>query len=275
MELLHTPVSRPIRGQLVFLGTGTSHGIPVIGCPCPVCHSDDPRNRRTRCSVVVGLPEGNLLIDTPPELRLQLVREGIGLIHAVAYTHAHADHLFGVDDLRIFGDYLGHNLPIYCDEHVERRLRKVIDYAFDPELNKHYAGGVPRLAPHRLDSQPLLVLGASMRAIPLFHGRGQIYGFRIGNLAYCTDTNHIPDPSLEMLQGLDTLILDCLRRGTHPTHFNLDQALAAARQIGAKKTYFTHMCHELEHQTVNRELPPGIELAYDGLVLPFDWTIDD
>jgi phosphoribosyl 1,2-cyclic phosphate phosphodiesterase len=273
MELPRTPVSRPIQGQLVFLGTGTSHGVPVIGCPCPVCHSEDPRDRRTRCSVILGLPEGNLLIDTPPELRLQLVREGIGLVHAVAFTHGHADHLFGVDDLRIFGDYLGRDLPIYCDEHVERRLRKVVDYAFDPELNKHYAGGVPRLSVHRVDSAPMTVLGARVVPVPVMHGRAQIYGYRIGNLAYCTDTNRIPDASLELLQGLDTLVLDCLRRQTHPTHFSLEQALAVARQIGARRTYFTHMCHDLPHAAMNLELPPGIELAYDGLVLPFDWTL--
>jgi phosphoribosyl 1,2-cyclic phosphate phosphodiesterase len=265
-----TPTSHPILGHLVFLGTGTSHGVPVIGCHCPVCRSTDPRDHRTRCSVVLGLPEGNLLIDTPPELRLQLVRQGIGLVHAVAYTHAHADHLFGVDDLRIFGEYLGHDLPVYCDEPVEQRLRKVLDYAFDPDLDKRYAGGVPRLALHRITSEPMFVLGARLIPIPVFHGKSRILGYRIGNLAYCTDTNHIPEQSFDLLRGIDTLVLDCLRRTPHPTHYHLDQALAVARQIGAKKTYFTHMCHDLGHAATNRELPPGIELAYDGLTLPFE-----
>lgn len=264
-----TPSSRSIRGQLVFLGTGTSHGVPVIGCDCPVCQSDDPRDRRTRCSVVLGLPEGNLLIDTPPELRLQLIQQGIGMVHAVAFTHAHADHLFGVDDLRIFGEYLGHDLPVYCDDHVERRLRKVVDYAFAPEVDKGYAGGVPRLALHRLTAEPLFVLGARLIPIPVFHGKSPIFGYRVGNLAYCTDTNRIPDSSLDLLQGLDTLVLDCLRHSVHPTHFSLEQAVAAARQIGAQRTCFTHMCHDLGHAATQRELPPGIELAYDGLTLPF------
>lgn len=252
----------------MFLGTGTSHGIPVIGCACPVCRSSDTRDRRTRCSAILGLPEGNLLIDTPPELRLQFVAQGIGVAHAVMFTHAHADHLFGVDDLRIFGEYLGHDIPTYCDEAVERRLRKVLDYAFDPQLDKRYAGGVPRLAIHRITAEPMFILGSQVTPIPLSHGHLQIYGYRIGNLAYCTDTNRIPDESFRLLEGLDTLILDCLRYRPHPTHFALDEALNTARRIAAKRTYFTHMCHDLAHEATNRALPPGIELAYDGLAIP-------
>ena len=135
-----------ITGKLVFLGTGTSHGVPVIGCGCATCLSDNPKNHRTRCSVVLGLPEGNLLIDTTPELRVQLLRERIGVIHAVLYTHEHADHLFGLDDLRIFPEYLGHDIPVYCEEPVERRIRTAFDYAFDPAIREYPAGGVPRLA---------------------------------------------------------------------------------------------------------------------------------
>jgi len=253
----------------VFLGTGTSHGIPVIGCGCPACTSQDPRDQRTRCSAILGLPEGNLLIDTTPELRLQLLRERIGIVHAVAYTHGHADHLFVVDDLRVFGEYLGHEVPIYCGESVERRLRKVLDYAFDPARDKHYAGGVPQLRVHPLNGSPLRVLGVQVTPIPLLHGRLPIYGYRIGNLAYCTDTSQIPDSSFELLRGLDTLVLGCLRHRPHPTHFNMEQALAAATQVGAKRTYFTHICHELVHAAANAQLPLGIELAYDGLTVPF------
>jgi phosphoribosyl 1,2-cyclic phosphate phosphodiesterase len=232
--------------------------------------STDTRDQRTRCSVLLGLPEGNLLIDTTPELRIQLLRQRIGIVHAVAYTHGHADHLFGVDDLRIFGDYLGHEVPIYCSERVEHRLRKVLDYAFDPARDKHYAGGVPQLSLHRLGSEPVQVLGARLVPIPLLHGRLQINGYRIGNLAYCTDTSQIPDSSFELLRGLDTLVLGCLRHRPHPTHFNMQQALTAAQQIGARRTYFTHICHELLHIAASAQLPPGVELAYDGLTVPFD-----
>lgn len=266
-QLPLTPTSRPIRGQMVFLGTGTSHGIPVVGCRCPVCTSPDPHDQRTRCSAILGLPEGNLLIDTPPELRLQLVREQIGILHAVVYTHAHADHLFGLDDLRIIGQYLGQDLPLYCDERVERRIRSAFAYAFDGR-DPNYAGGVPRLAVFRVTSEPIFLLGARLIPIPLCHGKWPVYGYRIGNVAYCTDTNQIPAESLALLEGLEVLVLDCLRHKPHHTHFNVEQAVAMARRIGAKKTYFTHMCHDLAHAPTNRELPEGMQLAYDGLTLP-------
>ena len=148
------PISRDITGQLVFLGTGTSHGVPVIGCDCPTCSHPAPKNQRTRCSVVLGLPGGNLLVDTAPDLRTQLLRERIGLIHAVLYTHEHADHLFGLDDLRIFSLYHNDDLPIYCQQPVEDRIRKVFDYAFDPVAREYPAGGVPRLVFRRVDSEP-------------------------------------------------------------------------------------------------------------------------
>ncbi len=259
-----------MRGQLVFLGTGTSHGVPVVGCPCAVCRSSDRRNQRTRCAVVAGLPQGNLLIDTPPELRLQLLREGVGMIHAVAYTHEHADHLFGLDDLRIFADYLGHDLPVYCAARVEQRIRKVFDYAFDPVARDYQAGGVPRMVLQRIDRQPVEVLGAQVVPVPLRHGRSEVLGFRIGNVAYCTDTNGVLEPSLRLLEGLDVLVLDCLRRRAHVSHFNLEEAVEMARRIGARRTLFTHMSHDLEHAATNAMLPRGMELAWDGLSVPLE-----
>ena len=263
-----SPVSVDIRGQFVFLGTGTSHGIPVIGCGCPVCNSPDPRNRRTRCSVVLGLPEGNLLIDTPPDLRTQLLREQIGLIHAVLYTHEHADHLFGLDDLRVFALYLGADLPVYCDSQVERRIRKAYDYAFDPVTRQYPAGGVPRLDFRRLTGEPLEILGTEVIPIPLRHGRYDVWGFRVGDVAYCTDTNGIPPESVRLLEGLDVLVLDCLRHRPHATHYSLDEAIETARQLSPKRTLFTHMCHDLEHEATGAALPPGMELAYDGMKIP-------
>jgi len=255
---------------MVFLGTGTSHGVPVVGCTCDVCRSNDPRNRRTRCAVVLGLPEGNLLIDTPPELRLQLLRERIGLVHAVAYTHEHADHLFGLDDLRIFADYLGADLPVYCAPRVEQRIRRVFDYAFDPVARNYPAGGVPRMVLHSIGGEPFELLGARVIPVPLRHGRHQVLGFRVGKLAYCTDTNEIPRSSLPLLEGLDVLVLDCLRRRQHVSHFNLEQAIDTARRIGARRTLFTHISHDLEHAQTNALLPPGMELAWDGLSVPLD-----
>ncbi len=268
------PVSQDIRGQLVFLGTGTSHGVPMIGCACPTCTSPNPKNHRTRCSVVLGLPHGNLLIDTTPELRLQLLREGIGLVHAVAYTHGHADHLFGLDDLRIFPEYLGHDVPIYCRQDVEAVIRRAFHYAFDPELREYPVGGVPRLQFRRVDGSPLEVLGARVVPLRLDHGRQGTLGFRVGRVAYCTDTSGVPPETWPLLEGLDVLILDCLRREPHPTHLSLDQAVDLARRLAPRRTLFTHLCHRLEHEAVSAELPPGVELAYDGLRIPLGIDYD-
>jgi len=260
---------KDIRGQLVFLGTGTSHGVPVIGCDCAICTSRDPKNQRTRCSLVLGLPEGNLLIDTSPELRIQLLREGIGRIHAVAYTHGHADHLFGLDDLRIFPSYLGGDLPIYCETAVEQQIRLAFSYAFDPEVQQYPAGGVPKLrfSPLR-PGVPITILGENILPIRLEHGRYQVLGFRIGQIAYCTDTSGIPPESWPLLQGLEVLILDGLRWEPHPTHLHLEAAVALAQKLAARRTLLTHICHHLDHQQTNARLPPGMELAYDGLRIP-------
>jgi phosphoribosyl 1,2-cyclic phosphate phosphodiesterase len=270
--LAHRVATTDIRGQFILLGTGTSVGVPVIGCDCPVCTSDDPRNQRLRCAAVLGLPDGVLLIDTPPDLRLQLLRAGIGLVHAVAFTHEHADHLYGLDDLRLFQFYLRRPVPIYCESQVEDRIRLVYDYAFSHQPPTH-AGSTPQLEFHTIGLDPFQVLGATVVPIRLNHGpRFRVLGFRIGNLAYCTDTNDIPPESWPRLHGLDVLILDALRRKPHPTHFSLDQAVAAAGRIGAKRTYFTHIGHDLDHEATNAGLPQGMALAYDGLSLPLgDW----
>lgn len=259
---------KDIRGQLVVLGTGTSVGVPAIGCNCQVCRGGHPRNQRTRCSVILGLPAGNLLIDTPPDLRFQLLREEIGIVHAVLYTHEHADHLFGLDDLRLFPFYLGHPVPLYCEAHVEQRIRHSFDYAFRNEEATH-AGAVPQLTLHTIDERPFELLGCQITPIRLKHGpRSNVLGFRVGNVAYCTDTNEIPESSWELLTGLDVLILDALRRKPHVTHFSLEQAIEAAQWVAAKRTLFTHMSHDLDHETVNASLPAGMSLAYDGQRIP-------
>ncbi len=252
---------------MVFLGTGTSVGVPVIGCGCSTCASNNPRNSRLRCALVLGLPGGNLLIDSPPDLRTQLLREKIGIIHAALFTHDHADHVFGLDDLRLFPYYLGHPLPVYCEDQVEARIRKSFDYAFAHEA-PHYAGGVPQISFQRITTEPFEVLGQPIVPIRLEHGRFRVLGFRIGNIAYCTDTNLIPPESWPLLEGLDVLVVDALRLKPHPTHFSLAQAVEVAERVAAKRTYFTHMSHDLEHEATNAGLPAGMELAYDGLRIP-------
>jgi len=218
--------------------------------------------------VVLGLPEGNLLIDSPPELRVQLIREQIGLIHAVAYTHAHADHLFGLDDLRIFPHYLEREVPIYCRAKVEQRIRRTFAYAFDPAVQAFPAGGIPKLAFETIDGEPFRVLGAEVTPIPLEHGPFKCLGFRVGNVAYCTDVKTIPPASAERLRGLDVLILDCLRDEPHVTHMNVEEALAAVAALKPRQTLLTHLCHRLEHESTRARLPAGVDLAYDGLKIP-------
>jgi len=254
-----------ISGKLILLGTGTSVGVPALGCHCPVCIGGDPKNQRTRCSAIFGLPNGNLLIDTPPDLRQQLVREGLGLVHAVCYTHEHADHIFGLDDLRLMQFYLGGPVPLYCNEQVQRRLEQSFSYAFENRVQTH-AGAVPSLQFQRIGDQPFQVLGTRVQPIPVRHGpRFEVLGFRIGRVAYCTDVKEIPPASMDLLEDLDTLVLSALRYEPHPTHLNLDEALAVVAQLKPRRTYFTHCSCHLDYHQVNAQLPPGVELAYDGL----------
>ncbi|MDB4864475.1 MAG: MBL fold metallo-hydrolase [Pirellulaceae bacterium] len=260
-------ITTDIRGKLILLGTGTSVGVPSIGCGCYVCTSPNPKNNRTRCSVILGLEQGNLLIDTGPDLRQQLLREKIGLVHGVLYTHEHADHIFGMDDLRLFQFYLGHAVPVYCEPNVEQRLRQSFDYAFTDRKQTH-RGSIPQISMNTISTAPFEVLGTKVIPIRLYHGpRFKVLGFRIGNIAYCTDTNEIPEQSWPLLEGLDCLILDALRRKPHATHFGLDEAVEVAKKIGAKRTVFTHISHDLEHEQTNRALPDSMELAYDGMQL--------
>ncbi len=256
-------------GEIVFLGTGTSHGVPLIGCQCPVCTSDDPRNRRTRCSVAVGLPEGTILIDTPPELRLQLVREGLADIRAVLYTHAHADHLFGLDDLRIIPRYIHSPVPVYCEVNVQARIRKAFDYAFEENSP---AGGVPQLEFVTIQTEPFDLLCTRVTPIRLKHGPWDILGYRFGDAAYCTDVKSFPPESLDRLRDLDVLILDCLRHEPHPTHLSVDEALAIINLLRPRRCYLTHLCHRLEHAAFAGQLPDGVEPAYDGLRIRTELT---
>lgn len=256
--------------RLVFLGTGTSSGVPMIGCQCSVCTSTDPRNQRTRPSVLVELAQGKALIDTTPELRLQMLRERVKSVDAIVYTHAHADHLFGLDDARIFSKYLQGPIPVFCEEEVEEAIRKVFSYAFGEHAARIGWGGVPKIAFRRITpGAGFSLLGETWLPLRLEHGRFRVLGFRIGDLAYCTDVSRIPAESRALLEGLDTLILDALRLEPHPTHFSLDEALEEIAAIKPRRAYLTHLSHGLDHQKVESRLPEGVRLAYDGLAIAF------
>ena len=253
--------------RLTVLGSGTSHGIPMIGCDCAVCRSDAPRDRRTRTSVVFSHDDCNVLVDTSPELRLQCVACGVCRIDAVLFTHFHADHIVGLDDVRRFNWIQGGPITLYGDERTLRRVRKMFAYAFvdDPD----YPSAKPELNTVVLDG-PLELGGLRVIPIPLRHGSLPVLGYRVGKIAYCTDCNSIPDESRGLLRDLDVLILDGVRRRPHSTHFNIEQAVEEAGRIGARRTYFTHIAHELKHAETNAQLPAGMELAYDGLVCESD-----
>ncbi len=255
--------------SFTFLGTGTSVGVPMVGCDCAVCRSTDPRNQRYRCAVFVRTAQGNLLIDTPPELRLQLLRERVALVHAVLFTHYHADHLFGLDDLRPIARLLGKSVPLYCTGEVEGKIRTTFSYAFSHDAEKLPAGMIPKLSFERITPEPFFVLGEMVTPIPLVHAHFNVFGFRIGDVAYCTDVNEIPRSSWPRLEGLRVLVLDALRPKPHPAHFGLDQALDVIDQFRPEQAYLTHLSHEMDHEEISRKLPPNVQLAYDGLTFEF------
>lgn len=253
---------------MILLGTGTSVGVPVIGCGCSVCKSPNPRNHRTRCSVAIGLPEGNVLIDTPPDLRNQLLRENIGVIHSVIFTHEHADHLHGMDDLRLFPFLIGGAVPVHATLRVQKRIKQVFDYAFDLREPTH-AGAAPKFDLKTIDLEPFETMGGVFTPVPMSHGPYcDVLGFRIGKVAYCTDTNNIPAGSMDLLRGLDCLVIDALRYKPHPTHYNVEQALEVIAQLQPKRAYLTHLSHDLDYEGANALLPANVELAFDGLRIP-------
>jgi phosphoribosyl 1,2-cyclic phosphate phosphodiesterase len=252
-----------------FLGTGTSVGVPMIGCSCAVCLSANPKNHRYRCAVLLGLPQGNLLIDTPPELRLQLLREKVDTVHAVLFTHFHADHVFGLDDVRPLCRKLGGPMPLYCAADVEAKVRSAFAYAFTAANQELPLGYVPRMTFSRIGEESFEVLGHRVTPVPLIHGPFHVLGFRIDDVAYCTDVSVIPERSWPLLEGLEVLVLDALRPKPHPGHFSVEQALAVIERLRPRRAYLTHMSHELEHEATNGRLPEGVQLAYDGMKFVF------
>lgn len=252
-----------------FLGTGTSVGVPMIGCDCPVCTSDDPRNHRYRSGVLVSAPGGRFLIDTSPEMRLQLLRARVAFAHAVVFTHYHADHIFGLDDVRRFVHHLNGPLPLYCSDETEAVIRRAFSYAFAAEAVQADPGMIPSLEFRRVTTEPFEVVGETVTPIPLVHARFACNGYRIGDVAFCTDVSSIPESSWPLLGGLKVLILDCLRRKPHQAHLSLDQALDVIARVGPERAYLTHLSHEFDHEALCRELPDHIRPAYDGLSFSF------
>lgn len=235
----------------------------MIGCTCRVCQSPAPEDKRFRASIVVTHGDGvQVLVDTPPDLRSQALAFGLTRVDAVVYTHSHADHIFGLDELRRFNALRGGPLTVHGDQDTLDDLTRTFGYAFasPPELGV----GVPRLVASRVDG-PFEVAGTRWMPVPILHGRRRILGYRIGRFAYLTDCSHVPDASWALLEDLDLLVIGALRDRSHPAHFSLSEAIGAARRTGAQRTLFTHVSHDLGHAETCARLPPGMALAYDGL----------
>jgi phosphoribosyl 1,2-cyclic phosphate phosphodiesterase len=251
--------------RVTILGSGTSHGVPAVGCGCRVCCSPDPRDHRTRCGITVEADGTTLLIDAPPELRLQVVRSHIRRVDAVLFTHSHADHIFGLDDVRRYNDVLGGDLPIFARADVLQDLERAYRYVF---IETQAGGGKPKLALVPIEGDCFEAAGIPIEAIPIFHGELPITSFRIGRFAYVTDVSQIPERSMARLRGLDLLILGALRPAPpHPTHFTIGQALDVVEQLAPRRAYFTHLTHDVSHRETEATLPASVRLAYDGLVL--------
>ncbi len=251
--------------EVTLLGTGTSTGVPVPGCGCPVCRSTDPHNRRTRCSLLISFRKKNILIDTATDLRQQVLREAVEHIDAVLYTHTHADHIHGIDDLRPFNHHNGTPLPLYAGAGAVQAMRQNFRYIFEPDTENVYR---PRLAVWTV-AGPFSLFGLPVTPLKLEHGAGFSTGYRIGPIAYLTDCSAIPDEARSALGKLDLLILDALRFRPHVAHFNVAGALAEAERIGAGKTLLTHLSHDVDHSRHANGLPPGVAFAYDGQKLQF------
>lgn len=250
--------------QLTMLGVGSSAGTPVVGCRCATCLSNDVRNKRTRCSSLITLNSGeNILIDTGPDLRNQALRENINRVDAVLYTHTHADHLHGIDDLRAFCVLQRQQIPLYANAEAIAHISQKFGYTLREPCN---FWEMPVLRVESIES-PFKLFGVTITPIPVMHGKSNIFGYRVYNIAYLTDVSTIPEKSFAFLENLDILLIDCLREAAHPTHINIEQSLAYISRINAKQSYLIHMTHEIEYASLTNKLPKDVFVGFDGLKL--------
>ena len=255
-----------MKATLTVLGSGTSMGVPTIGCSCAVCRSSDPRDRRLRPSVLIEYDGKSVLIDTTPDFREQAIRERVSQIDAVLYTHSHADHILGIDDLRPLSYHRTGKIPLYARREAADYIRTMFRYIFDADYK---FGGLARLELRPIEG-PFDLFGVRVEPVPVIHGDAEIYGYRFGSAAYLTDFSEVPESSLPLLQGLDVLFLDGLRHKPHPTHSTVENSIRIADRLQAKRVFFTHICHDLPHQATNALLPPHVRLSYDGMKLEFE-----
>ena len=257
--------------RLTFLGTGTSFGVPVVGCDCPACSSDDPRDRRTRHAAMLDLDGGRLLVDTPPELRLQLIEAGVSRIDAVWFTHIHADHIHGIDDLRVFTVRHG-DMPAYVPAEYVDPMQAHFRYIFDDAFQPPEGSSKPRIRIEPFQpGRDVALLGRSFTPVAVPHGGVTVYGFRVGGLGYVTDAKTLPPAAMDTLRGVDVLVLNALWFGrTHGSHFNIEEAIEAARAVGARRTYLTHLTHRVTHAELLDRLPDGVLPAHDGLTVEIE-----
>jgi phosphoribosyl 1,2-cyclic phosphate phosphodiesterase len=252
--------------RFTFLGTGTSFGVPQIGCDCAVCRSADPRDKRTRSGAALEAGGATILIDTPPELRIQLIAAGLSRVDAVIYTHEHADHINGIDDLRTFSVRRRQPLPIYGPAETLDRLRASFNYIFDDAVRPYEGTSKPTLEMHALEpGRPVSVAGVEVLPLAFDHGHLRVFGYRIGSLAYITDVKSIPEAQRASLRGLEVLVINALWWRSHPTHLSIPEAVETAQALGARRTYLTHLTHETGHAALAQQLPEGIMPAFDGL----------
>lgn len=255
-------MSTPLK--ITVLGSGTSVGVPTPGCHCGVCSSEDPRDNRLRPSILVSYGGRNVVIDTTPDFRTQVLRAKVDRIDAALFTHSHADHIMGLDDLRPFNFRQRTRIPIYAAADTMDNIRRCFQYIFDGGDRE---SPVPQLDTHTLNGAPFEVFGLEFVPVRVLHGRTPIYGFRFGGAAYLTDHSEIPDESLDQLRGLDVLFLDALRLTPHPTHSTVDRSIRYVERLAPRRSFFTHICHDLPHEQTESRLPDNIRLAYDGLEL--------